>query len=119
MKNIFTLAACLTIIALSGVACANLLTTPSGANSLPVQLGVASTNDVQLVAALKLLTAANAAANPTPSEAPLNALLIALTTLASAGAGWYARHTTANTAANLAAATAACLAAQQAQKPPS
>lgn len=82
-------------IALLVVGCEAMLVRKSGVNSLAVQTGAATTNDVNAVAVLKLLEKTNTSLNPTPSAAPINAALEGLIALAAAGAGWYARHRTA------------------------
>ena len=90
------------LVVLAAVLCAgcdSLLVQHPSAASLPVQLGAASTNDVNLVSWLELARTANAAVNPSPLAQPVDQLLNALTVLASAFAGWYARHRSAAAAA--------------------
>jgi hypothetical protein len=106
MKNqtvTFLLAA--TFSVLLGAGCGTLLGTKAGTTSVPVELGAATTNDVNLVAWEKVAQVLNATANPTSTNAPINTLLGAAIGLTTAFAGWYARHTTAKTeiAATLAA----------------
>jgi len=81
-------------VAFTLTGCGSLLTKQASPTSLPVQSGLATTNDLQSVAIIREVQAANAAFNPTPSEPIVNAALGALATLISLGSGWWLRHQT-------------------------
>ena len=86
------LAVILIAAAVALVGCKALLTQTAPANSIPVSVGAATTNDINAVAWVKTVAAANSSLNPTPTEQPLNALFSALIPLISAAAGFYTRH---------------------------
>lgn len=74
--------------------CGSLLTKTAAPNSVAVQSGIATTNDLASVAVIKEVEAANAALNPTPSQPLINAALVSLGTLLTVASGWYLRHKT-------------------------
>jgi len=80
-----------------------LLTTTASPNSSAVSEGLATTNDLAAVAAIKEAQAVNKAVNPTQTEPLIDAGLGGLAMMLTAFGGWYARHTTAK--AQIAAAT--------------
>lgn len=94
-KQTVSLGIALVFAAVIGAGCGSLIGTGAAADSLPVQLQVATTNDVQLVAWEKALQSLNSIANPTPAKESVDTLLGALIGLTTAAAGWYARHHTA------------------------
>ena len=113
MKNqtlSFLLAAIFSLVL--GAGCGTLLGTKASTTSVPVELGAATTNDVNLVAWEKVAQVLNATANPTSTNAPINTLIGAAIGLTTSFAGWYARHTTAKQEA---AATLAATAPPQAK----
>jgi hypothetical protein len=74
------------------VGCSALLEKTASPTSVPVQLGVATTNDVNLVAYEELIQQLNNQLNPTPSRELVDTILGALISLTSAVAGWVGRH---------------------------
>jgi hypothetical protein len=73
----------------------SLLTTTASPNSNAVSEGLATTNDLAAVAALREAQAVNKAVNPTQTEPLIDAGLGGLAMMLTAFGGWYARHTTA------------------------
>ena len=83
--NCLLLVASLTLVT---VGCRSMLTTMATPASVPVQLGVATTNDPVAVAYLKAAQLANQNLNPTPTEQPINMLLTAAISFLSLASGW-------------------------------
>ena len=90
------------LVALGALAmgCSSLLGHNASADSVPVTLGAATTNDANAVAWLKTAAAANAVANPTPTQEPIAAVMGGLIALVSSIATSYQhRQQTAQVAA--------------------
>ena len=68
------------------------LGTSAAADSPPVQLGAATTNDANLTAWILAARTANANLNVTPTNQLVNTLLTALATAAAAASGYYIRN---------------------------
>jgi hypothetical protein len=86
----------LVFLAMIAIGCSALLTKTTPSDSLPVQIGAATTNDCPAVAYEKLALALNAQYNTGATEPLFASAGAVLLTLTSAFAGWYARHHTAN-----------------------
>ena len=91
---------------LSASGCSGLLTRTASPTSIPVTSGIATTNQLAVVADLNEARSLNAALNPTPSAPLVDAGLGALAALLTALSGWYVRHTTAVRQQTIDAATA-------------
>jgi len=76
------------------VGCASILGHNATQNSLPVELGVATTNDNVAVAYTQLAEQINTKFNPTPTQEPISLALNGLVVLLSTLSGWYMRHKT-------------------------
>lgn len=99
-----TIATLVTVAALVTLTCGceSLITKQEPATDLPAQLGLATTNDTQLVAYLRAAQTANAAVNPTPTEPLVNQLLGTLILLAGAAAGFFGHRSASSSGAAIA-----------------
>lgn len=73
-----------------GVACAS-LETPSAPDSLPVQIGSATTNDAPLVGWLQAVRDVNQVVTPPPYREAVSLVIGGVLSIVSGLVGWYAR----------------------------
>ena len=79
---------------LLGISCDAMLERKASANSYPIKLDVATTNDLQTIAWLQLASRLNQIGNPTPTQEPISVAIGAAIGIISAFSGWWARHNT-------------------------
>lgn len=94
MKRILLTLALAAVLGGLVTGCSGLLTEKAHQNDLPVQMGIASTNDFSTVEWLRLAQVVNASANPSPSSLPIDTALGAvIAILASLGTYYQHRNT--------------------------
>ncbi len=89
MKSIILSFLC---ISLAAVGCGTLLGNKPTAKSFVAEINPAYTNDVNLVAYMKVAKDLNDAIDGTPVSPLVNALLGAGVAISTCAAGWFARH---------------------------
>jgi len=84
------------IMVLTGLtSCSSLLTKQATPNSIAVSSGLATTNDLAVVAQIRELQMLNKSLNPTQTSPLIDVALGGIAMMLSAFGGWYARHHTA------------------------